>query len=385
MPLDLKKAFPGFAAKQQVGFGGDRSETVGASEIGQCARKIAYEKHYGKKKYDANYAPPNGASIRGNIMEDHYSVPLLEHTLSEQAPDAKLIWASQADQQRFVSEAWKLSATPDGLIINAPRDFLKEYGVEDTLCEEIAVELKSYDPRTNTNNHPKSAHVEQINSQMGLINAAGEYAPKWGIIVYVDASFMDEISVYPVRFDPAAFDNQKSRAIAVMTVEHPDMIRPEGKIAGGHECNYCPFQGSCKGYADVIPTNTVAFEDMASGSKQLMMSAVGTYANVQRQIDDLTPRLEVAKAEIKELLASNGSRFVKGKMRDKRTFEIAWKKRKGSRRANAKAAIAKLEELGIDTDEYYTEGKPTEYLTIDMKLPTDDRAYDKYKTKKQKT
>jgi hypothetical protein len=58
-----------------------RENTVGASEVGQCARKILFAKNAGDRVYgaasDEDYTNPWGASLRGRLFEDHFWVPAL--------------------------------------------------------------------------------------------------------------------------------------------------------------------------------------------------------------------------------------------------------------------------------------------------------------------
>ena len=53
-----------------------RENSVGASEVGQCARKIFFAKNVGDSVYgaacDEDYADPWGATLRGRLFEDHF-------------------------------------------------------------------------------------------------------------------------------------------------------------------------------------------------------------------------------------------------------------------------------------------------------------------------
>jgi hypothetical protein len=52
-----------------------RSKTVGASEIGQCARKVFWNK-FGAHR-DPEYADTWGARVRGSVFESSFWVPAL--------------------------------------------------------------------------------------------------------------------------------------------------------------------------------------------------------------------------------------------------------------------------------------------------------------------
>ena len=48
-----------------------------------------------------------------------------------------------------------------------------------------------------------------------------------------------------VAFDPAIYQAAQDRARLVMTAKSVSETKPEGWIAGGKECNYCPFTKPC--------------------------------------------------------------------------------------------------------------------------------------------
>ena len=78
-----------------------RENTVGASEVGMCARKIFFAKNAGDHVYgagsDEDYADPWGAALRGRLFEDHFWVPALQARHGD-----KLLLAGER-QRTFVS------------------------------------------------------------------------------------------------------------------------------------------------------------------------------------------------------------------------------------------------------------------------------------------
>ena len=52
-----------------------RASTLGASDIGQCARKVFYAKRGGER--DPGYADRWGATLRGNVLERRFWLPAL--------------------------------------------------------------------------------------------------------------------------------------------------------------------------------------------------------------------------------------------------------------------------------------------------------------------
>src|SRR5262249_29956621 len=104
-----------------------RENTIGASEVGQCARKVFFAKNTGDPVYsassDEDYVDPWGAALRGRLFEDHFWVPALRARFG-----SKLKYAG-AEQQTFISGF--LSATPDGLLIDQSQDMLASLGIAD--------------------------------------------------------------------------------------------------------------------------------------------------------------------------------------------------------------------------------------------------------------
>src|SRR6516225_8847911 len=116
-----------------------REQTVGASEIGQCARKTFFVKNARDRicgvAADADYTNSYGAALRGRLFEDHFWVPALRARYGN-----KLLYAG-AHQRTFTSEF--LSATPDGLLIKQPRNVLAaNFGIPDIGNGSLVVEAK---------------------------------------------------------------------------------------------------------------------------------------------------------------------------------------------------------------------------------------------------
>jgi hypothetical protein len=209
----------------------DRENTVGASEIGQCARKIFFAKHAGTTTNNG------GAALRGQLFEQHYWTPALRARFGE-----KLLFAG--DDQRTLT-AGPLSATPDGLLVGQAPDALAALGVPDIGGDgSIVVEGKSIDPPSKLD-EPKPEHSFQVIVQLGLIRELTEWQPEWGTLSYVNASFFDEVTEFAIRFDPVVFENAKARAAEILGASAADELRPEGWIGGGRECEYCAFAREC--------------------------------------------------------------------------------------------------------------------------------------------
>jgi hypothetical protein len=101
----VQPALAAYAAATQRKFS-DRARTVGASEVGQCMRRIWYAKNGAPV---ASVNPDWGAATRGSVFEAAFWLPALREQF-----DVRLLYAGN-DQRSFVQG--EFSATPDALLV----------------------------------------------------------------------------------------------------------------------------------------------------------------------------------------------------------------------------------------------------------------------------
>lgn len=236
----IAAALNAFGSTQQKVFQQDRSQTVGASEVGKCARQVFYLKNEGDAVYgaprDAGAIQRWGATMRGTVIEDALWEPALRAAYGD-----RLLYAGKG-QRTLVSGF--LSATPDGLLTEASTDILAPLGVEDIQGDCLTLECKSADPRTNLT-EPKPENVFQVHTQIGLIRDLTPHKPAFGLLSYIDASFWDVVHEFPIQFDPAVYAEAKARASDIMLATSAASLKPEGVISGCRECDLCAFTQAC--------------------------------------------------------------------------------------------------------------------------------------------
>lgn len=238
--IDFAEAYDTYVKSHQKVWAHDRSKTVGASEAFGCLRKAWFSKHGATP--DSDYKESWGALQRGDLIEQHFAEPAVKWFLENYFYDTRLIWGG-ADQQTLKAPDAPLTATPDGLVIDCDDDALEIYGIPSlggTGCFNF--EIKSIDPRVNLKEE-KSIHRGQTIVQMGITREITEYRPNYAVIVYIDASFFDDIEVFIVPFDQKTYDVAKTRARSVYEIKNVGEIFPEGKVDGG--CEYCKFKTVC--------------------------------------------------------------------------------------------------------------------------------------------
>lgn len=395
--IDIQASVKEFMKERKKAFSHERGKTIGASEIGMCARNVGYRKS--ATPVDATYDENAlGAAARGDIMEDGWSAPLLRNAVAKIG--GELIWAGQDNQMSLVNaDAW-VSATPDGLAINVPWDCLAKYGVPQIYdvadvaaspqqqVDCIVVEFKSYDPRTNVEKLPKIQHVDQVNMQMGLIrttefvDANGEvteYAPSYAMIVYTDASDYMKMQVAIVKYDHKGYLGQLSRAQHIMkaagwtmtkngphfnpeNVKGVELLRPEGKIGGGAECRYCAYSKRCLGYSALVPK-------VAQLPPKKVVAKIRELAHMlnseKAAIEEATQKKNRIEADLKESLAEAGTKYL-----DTGEVKLNWKRGDGKEITDTKAMAAWIEatckKLGKKPPDFKIKTKPTESLSVEF-------------------
>lgn len=319
----------------------DRKGTVGASEIGQCARKISYTKHGQPRESQDSW----GSHVRGTVFERHFWYEALKLKYKN-----KLLYAGP--KQKTFSVGY-LSSTPDGLVCSLDSDVLRQYGVRDIESDCILVECKTIDPRTHIS-EAREQNKFQVQVQLGLVREQTKHDPVYALISYTNASTWDDVSVYVERFNPGIYAHAKIRAKDILTKD-PQDLKPEGWIAGGDECKWCPYVRAC-GVArrnlpeedrlkQVDPQFAAEITDLCRGAKALELNAKHAYSLV----------LE-AQQNIKNRLRDRGVRRVEG--------VVLWSAVKARLSYDYTKLRQAAADAGINVDQYSTVGEPTDRLQI---------------------
>lgn len=341
----ISQALDAYAKSSNKVWATDRSQTVGASEVGQCARKVFWTKNEGDPKYgaprDPEYVDGWGARVRGTVMENEFWFPAMRNAFGD-----RLLFAGP-DQRTFVSGF--LSATPDGLITRLLPGELAEVG---EAC--VTAECKSADPRTNLA-EAKAENIYQTHVQMGLIREQTEWQPTHSVLSYMDASFWNEVKEFVIPFDPKVYATAKARAATIMTATEAGELKPEGWIAGGRECEYCPFTKACGITRRSVPESNAAADPQFAAE----IADLATIAKrLEIEQDDAGFRLREVQQDIRDRLRAKGIRKIPGL--------VNWSHVKGRVSYNNKAIQAAAIAAGVDIEQFSTVGEATDRLTISV-------------------
>ncbi len=358
--IDFRKGFDEFIAAHQKTWKHDRNKSVGASEAFGCLRKAWFGKHNAPK--DEDYTQSWGALKRGDIIEEHFAEPGAAWYLANRFEKTRLIWGGKRQRTLHAPDA-PLSATPDGLIIDADDDALAMYNVESlggSGCFNF--EIKSVDPRVNLKEE-KAIHRGQTIVQMGITRETTKYQPNYAVIFYVDASFLDDISIFVVPFDQRTYEAAKERARSAFAVQDVADILPEGKIDG--TCQFCPYQTACSQASERSTPN--AGEATAANTASPVMQQFEELLLRERELSYSKKKTEKAHKEaqekLKDMLREVGVKRVNcGDIK----ASITWIK--GRKSLDRKAMV----DDGIDLSQYEKEGDGYDTLRITEKGPDKD-------------
>jgi hypothetical protein len=361
MQLDFDSIFDEYIDANQKTWEHDRRDSVGASEAFDCLRKIWFRKRSkdvlnaeGLPLYqtDPDHDPSWGAAERGNLIEEHFVVPAVRDHLPG---IAKLLMAGKA--QKTVH--WGAnSATPDGLIVGLEADALAKYGIADIGSDCIVIEMKSIDPRVNLHGEEKAIHHGQAQVQMGIIRETTNWKPNYAVVLYVDASFLDQVRPFIVPFDHKAWEVAQTRANKIWQVQNPAEIMAEGKLTKG--CEHCEYQNACALVTvGSIPPDRL--KEMQDEDVEAIEPLVMEHQRLSEVAKEAAQAFELIKVDLKEALKVRDSRKVARKNGKKAVWSASWYSQPGRKTIDVKRLI---EENDIDPEAYEKTGDPFDVLRV---------------------
>ena len=331
----VKTAADAYAKSEEKTFGSDRQQTVGASEVGACARMIFWRKNAGDAHFgadeDEDFEDGWGHKMRGNVYENEFWYIAMRRAYKDR-------FNFGGPQQRTFRDGY-LTATPDGVLSDLTSSELAMLGVHADYKGSISIDCKSIDPRVVLH-EPKENHVFQLQVQMGTLQA-NKIDAQWALISYTNASDWSDIKEFVVKFDPAVYQVAKDRAQKIMTALGPEELQPEGIMAGGKECRYCPYTAACaKLRNDRVPEREYKGVVLPDSEETLLRAYAGNIARLKSEVEQREKRLgeeiEQLKAELARLNVRN---FKQGNV------SISWSKVAGRRGFDNRAIRERLTEL----------------------------------------
>lgn len=352
--------FDEFVAGSQKTWKHDRKKSVGASEAFGCMRKSWFGKRGEKFGYtrDPEYHDSWGAVRRGDLLENYHVVPAVRSGLERRGLDLIM----EGDNQDTIIDGVS-SATLDGLIIDPtgaklPKDFLAYYGIPEIDDDSVVLEMKSFDPRI-TIAQEKAIHRGQTQMQMGLIRETTKYKPRYAVVLYVNASWIDDIRCFIVEWDEDVYNIGRKRAEQVFATEDPATLMAEGKLDG--MCDYCPFKRSC----DQVSVSRVPAKRKALTKKEVEAqdtSLVDSINDHALRLRDLKAQKKALEREIEEENEAVRQQLIMAN--ESRAVGTGWKASYTTVAGRRTLSKAKMEEAGLNPEDYMEEGAGYEKLTM---------------------
>lgn len=322
--MDLKQAvLEGRSAiEAQHDWGFDRKAWGNASEIAGCLRQQWYDRNV-----PTNDRGELGYARRGSHAEAYV-------TESLRAAGVPLVYYGD-NQVSLQSERLKLSATPDGMIHLGGNRYR-------------GLEIKSFDPRTNTARLPKERHVIQLQIAMELSEEHHGWDIEDGILLYINASNFDEILTFEVKRGSKVVARMSRRAKQMLAAQDVAIFDREGQKTG--DCKYCPHTGIC---GVMLPSGK---PEAASGSASFA-DTVRRYAEAKAQADALEEEAKAMRVEIiSELERAGKTADIVG------NHVVSIKQVAGRTTYDTKAAIAS----GVDLAPFAKTGAPSVRLEVKL-------------------
>lgn len=367
-PINFNKGFSEAVAANQKEWVHDRTTTVGASEVFDCWRSTFFKKRAPEMADAAEEQDPEwGHAERGNLIENEYVVPTLRTMFGE---DSCLF---MGEQQRTLVDG-RLSATPDGLVIEQSSDALAEYGVEDIgSAGELATEVKTFggefaapkkkvvaDPKDETKNvtryEAKPKHVGQVNVQLGMFRRKTNYQPDYGVVLYVNPVNLKDIRPAVVKYDENVYKRAKERAEAVFDPNKTAKDFPaEGLITNG--CQYCAFVDACnKVEMSRLPKGIKKTDELDPAVQETIREKAKEVVTLRKQAKKLEADKKAAEADLKTLLFDNDTT---------RAAQEGWSATVSKQNGRKSTDVDRIvEDTGIDLEDYQTEGNPFFVLRV---------------------
>lgn len=227
------------------------------------------------------------------------------------------------------------------------------------------MECKTRDPRTPVD-APKPEHAFQLQVQLGLVRQRSPYRPEYALIFYTDASWWHDCAVYAIRFDPTVYAAAKERAATIMTANDAQVLKAEGFIAGGKECDRCPYAARCGIERRRVPGDTAeANSEFAVAVAELAREA----KRLEAEGDAIAAKMRDAQEQIRDRLRQRGVRKVAAG-----GVSVAWSSVAGRTTTDSKALREAAIAAGIDVEKFTTTGEPGDRLTIRVRNDGADTA-----------
>ena len=205
---------------------GDRTQYVGASEIGSCLRRVVSSKLYPEQFDQASM----GRMLAGKALENEV-VQLVRIALKGRLRNTGRV------QLNLQHQTLPFQAHPDGIAL----------GGIDGLDGEGILEVKTASSSTFQRFQKEglpTQYLDQVQAQMGLSPGM-----KWALLVLVSRENLADQTTFTIRFNPEHYARLEKRAeqVASVLADNNILTGLYGETDRGF-CYSCPYSRNCESF-----------------------------------------------------------------------------------------------------------------------------------------
>jgi CRISPR-associated exonuclease Cas4 len=261
---------------------GDRSQYLGASEVGSCLRRVVSSKLYPEPFDQASM----GRMLAGKAMENEV-VQLIRIALNGRLRNTGRV------QLELRHATLPFHAHPDGRIIGG----LDGDGVLEVKTASAAL-FKKY----QSDGLPQNYH-DQVQVQMGLSGLL------WAMVVLVSRENLAEIAVFTIPFEPEHYSLLERRAkLAVAALRDKTFLN---QLAGEPDrgfCHTCPYSAQCSSYQ--TRREAGARGEIPEVTRLQLECQLEEMASLEATLSPLQERVSELRDQVKSALLSTGATKV---------------------------------------------------------------------------
>jgi CRISPR-associated exonuclease Cas4 len=209
---------------------GDRTQYIGASEVGSCLRRVVSSKFYPEPFDQASM----GRMLAGRALENEV-VQLVRLALGPS--HLRNTGRGQLDLHH---PTLPFHAHPDGRIIGGFE------GLDGDGALEVKTASASTFKRYQSDGLPQN-YIDQVQSQMGLSGLL------WALVVLVSRENLAEMATFIIQFHPAHYAELEARAARASNCleKGVETYNIQDDLPGEPErgfCHTCPYSAKCAAY-----------------------------------------------------------------------------------------------------------------------------------------
>ena len=348
----IKSALEAYAKASRHVFA-DRSGTVGASEVGACARRVFFTKKESDPAHGITRDPDHvdgwGAVTRGTIFEDHFWVPAMRARFGR-----KLLYAGDRAEDADVG----MPERDAGWLGGQPAT--RHAG--SVGCSRSRQDRRT-GPRMQDRGSAQQTRRAEVRARLPSPGSNGAVSRADEAPAAVRAAVLCQRLVlgrsHRIR-DSVRSEDLRARQ-AARRQYHPRAQLP-GVEAGRiyrrrRECEHCPFTRACGRARMSVPfeTNAKAEPEFVAGIAKLARQI----KRAEQHVETATTKLRTLQNELRERMRAKGVRRVIGK-----DVRVGWSSVKGKPAFDVPRIREAAAAAGVDLKQFEIVGETSDRLEI---------------------